>query len=276
MKPADACKTCEDILVADKQYNIDHHILPSRNAIIDNLLSRRLELTGAYEELYRKLSGYHNALQVFFDALLCCAMAWSPKAVAKSRNDRTKLDQLNQKIAKVAGSLAELFEERDSLHDHSSFYSDTHYHVCEVIDVAAGHNGHFNGWVKEPLSALRGQFDMKYWPSIAEFVHVLADDAENAKSYPSNPTTAAATTGLRASDTDFFKALLCRLEDETISNHSFLPDGLKLTDATLGVLATCALNLPSNKEWDGDYVKRLRQRIKAEAKSATAAADCTL
>ena len=117
---------------------------------------------------------------------------------------------------------------------------------------------------------------MKYWPSIAEFIHVLADDAENAKSYPSNPTTAAATTGIRASDTDFFKALFCRLEDETVSNHSFLPDGLKLTDATLGALATCALNLPSNKEWDADYVKRLRQRLKAQAKSVPEDVDCNL
>ncbi len=267
MKTSESCKACEGILIADKQYNIDNQILPSRNVIIDNLLGRRLELLDAYEELYRKLNSHPNGLRIFFDALLCCAMAWSPKDVAKSRNERTRLDHLNQKIAKAAENLADLLDERDDLHNHSDFYSDAHYHVCEVIEVAAEHNGHFNGWVKEPLAALRGRFDMKYWPSIADFIHVLADDAERARSRPSNTTTAAATTGPRASDTDFFKALFCRLQEETVSNHSFLPTDLRLTDSALGSLTTCALNLPPAKEWDAAYVKRLRQRLKTAAKA---------
>src|SRR5690606_35093500 len=48
-------QTCENILIDDKTYNVEHNILPSENAIIDRLLARRLELNEAYGELYDKL-----------------------------------------------------------------------------------------------------------------------------------------------------------------------------------------------------------------------------
>ncbi|MEN1529521.1 hypothetical protein [Pseudomonas aeruginosa] len=34
-------QTCENILIDDKTYNVEHNILPSENAIIDCLLARR-------------------------------------------------------------------------------------------------------------------------------------------------------------------------------------------------------------------------------------------
>ena len=46
---------CENLLIDGKRYNIEHHILPSENAVADRLLLRGLELKEAYEELHEKL-----------------------------------------------------------------------------------------------------------------------------------------------------------------------------------------------------------------------------
>jgi hypothetical protein len=267
----DPTEVCEEILRAEKQYNLDHAILPSENAVIDRLLGRRIELTDAYAELHSKLAARPNALKTLLGVVLSTAAFWNPDRIAEARGERQRLKAVNALIADKAADLAALLRERSELHNASGFAGNTHYHVCRVIEDAAKANYLFGSWVRDDLRALRGRFDLKYWPRIHEFVDALAHDARNAVPEPTDPVTAAATAGIRGSRADFFKALQAAIEENSSGSGGFLPPSLRLTDPTLASLANCALDLGPDDLADGDYVKRLRQRARDSARRARVA-----
>ncbi|HCI2720118.1 hypothetical protein OVV30_00960 [Pseudomonas aeruginosa] len=250
----------EKLLLEGRQYNIEHHILPSENAVTDRLLARGVELKDAYDELHEKLHSHPPALQVFLGLVLSTAAFWNPQKMQEARAARSDLSNVNRQIARKADELAALLEQRSDLHDTSGFSSETHYHVGDVIEAASRDNYLFQSYVQEKLDALRGQFDLKYWPSLSDFMRELASDAEKAEMAATDPLTAAATAATRPSKADFFKALFASIEENSAENHGQLPRGFKLTDRTLASLANCALDLSPHELLDEAYVKRLRQR----------------
>lgn len=254
--------TCEEFLLAEKRSNIENQILPSEVAIVDRLLSRSLELTDAYDDLYANLHHHPKALDAFLGALLSTAAFWNPKKMDEARQRRRHLDEVNRKISEHAAALAELLDERSDLHDVSGFISETHDHVCDVVEDAAKSNHLFKFYVQDRLKQLHCQFDMRYWPSLGEFASALALDAYNAKSAASDSLTHAGTAGQRASLTDFFNVFSTALRQNSKSSGGFLPQDLKLKDGTLSALANCALDLPPDEGIDGNYVKRWRQRLR--------------
>lgn len=253
-------KICENILIEIKRKNTERNIWPSENLIADRLLRRGVELSEAYEELYSKLYESQFALETLLGLVLNTAVLWNPERISEARCARDELAAINQQIASRATELAELLEQRSDLHNTSGFSSDTHYSVCGVIDAAAKGNHLFKGYVQERIQALRGQFDLKYWPSLSEFFQEVAYDAQNARIEATDPMTAAATIAVRCSLADFFKALFVLIEENSPTNHGHLPRDFKLTDNTLASLANCALDLGPDDLVDGPYVKRLRQR----------------
>ena len=259
-QPKNPQQVCEDILLEGKRYNNEHHILRSENAVADRLLARGMELRDAYEELHVKLHAHPPALQVLLGLVLSTAAIWNPEKMQEARAARSDLANVNQQIARKAAELAMLLEQRSDLHDTSGFSSDTHYHVCNVIEAASQHNYLFRSYVQEKLGALRGQFDPKYWPSLGEFLQELASDADKAVMEATDPLTAVATAAARPSKADFFKALFASIEENSAKSYGQLPRGFKLTDRTLASLANCALDLGPDDLVDDAYMKRLRQR----------------
>ncbi|KJV31568.1 hypothetical protein VI06_06885 [Aquitalea magnusonii] len=259
-QPKTPQQICENLLLEGKRYNIEHRILPSENAVADRLLSRGNELRDSYEELHDKLHARLPALQAFLGLVLSTAAFWNPEKMQEARAARSDLADLNQQIARKAAELATLLEQRSDLHNTSGFSSNTHYHVCGVIEAASQHHALFQSYVQEKLDALCGQFDLKYWPSLGEFLQELASDAEKAVMEATDPLTAAATAATRPSKADFFKALFAAIEENSAENYGQLPRGLKLSDRTLASLANCALDLGPDDMVDDAYMKRLRQR----------------
>lgn len=255
---SDARKRCEDILREDIRYNTEIDILPSEVEIANRLLARPEELLDAYEELHSKLRYNPIGLKVFFNILLSAAAVWSPERMAEARAQRDRLARVNKQIARKAMELAGLLRERSDLHNHSGFVSETHYHVLEVMQEAARGNPRFGMYVSDALRSLRGQFDLKYWPSLPDFVAVLGVDADKANAEAHDPLTAAGTESSRASQADFFKAWFAAIEENT--GGGALPRGLKLTDGAYASLANCALGFDVDQIVDAGYVKRLRQR----------------
>lgn len=266
LQPTNAREVCENLLLEGKRYNIEHHHLPSENAVADRLLGRGIELRDAYQELYDKLHAHPPALQVFLGLVLNTAAFWNPEKMQEARAARSDLANVNQQIARKAAELALLLEQRSVLHDTSGFNSDTHYHVCDIIEAASQHNGLFQNYVQEKLSALHGLFDLKYWPSLSEFLQALATDAEKAMIAATDPLTAAATAAVRPSRADFFKALFAAIEENSAKSYGQLPIGFKLTDRTLASLANCALDLGPDDLVDDAYMKRFRQRERSGTK----------
>lgn len=254
-------KICEKILIAEKHYNLEHHILPSENVIADRLLARGVELKDAYEELYDKLHPHPMALEVFLGLVLNTAAFWSPDKIKEARTSRNELANVNNLIARRSEELAALLEQRSELHNTSGFTSETYYHVVQVIEAASQENYLFQSHIQDKLRAIRGQYDFKYWPALSQLVRVIGTDADNnATAEATDPLTAAATTSLRPSKADFFKALFAAIVENSAENYGRLPAGFKLTDRTLASLANCALDLDVNDMVDEAYMKRLRQR----------------
>lgn len=266
LQPINAQQACENILIEEIRYNNEHHVWPSESAIADRLLSRGIELREAYKELHEKLHAHPPALQVFLGLVLTTAAFWNPEKMQEARAASVDLTKINQQIAKKAAELAILVELRSNLHDTSGFSSDTHYHVCNVIDAASQHNYLFRSYVQEKLRSLRSQFDMKYWPSLGAFLQELASDAEKAVMAATDPLTAAATAGIRPSKADFLKALFASIEENSTKSYGQLPNGFKPTDRTLASLANCALDLMEDDLIDDAYMKRLRQRERNKVK----------
>ncbi|EPR21239.1 hypothetical protein L905_06985 [Agrobacterium sp. TS43] len=256
---------CESILRAEISYNTERHILPSENIVAHRFLSRQPELVEAYTELVGKLHKHRNALESCLKAILYTSAFWSPGKLDKARRDRERLDAVNAAIASKAGELALLLEERSELHNKSQFHSDTHYDVCDVIVQAAAQNHRFNSFVRPEFSALSGQYDLKYWPTLGEFAHTLSNDAAAARSLASDPLTAVGTKASRASLADYFKALFAAMEENGVKDHGFLPHGFRISDSTFASIAACALDLGADDIVDAAYVKRLRQRQREES-----------
>lgn len=256
----DPKKSCENVLIQGKRYNIEHGILHSENAVAARLLARNIEISEAYGELHSKLYAHPGALQTFLGLVLSTAAFWSPAKMSQARIARDELANVNQKIARNAAELADLLHQRSALHNTSGFSSESHYHVCDVIEAAAKNNYLFKSYVQERLGALKGQFDLKYWPTLSDFLDELASDSEAAVVEASDPLTAAATMATRPSLADFFKALFAAIEENSGRNYGRLPHDLKITDNALASLANCALGLGPDDLVDGPYVKRLRQR----------------
>lgn len=265
-QPLNPQEICENFLLEEKRYNNERSILPSENAIADRLLARGNELQDAYEELHYKLHARPQALQTLLGLVLSTAAFWNPMRIQDTRAARSDLANVNQQIARKAAELATLLEQRSILHDTSGFSSDTHYHVCNVIEAASRHNYLFKSYVQEKLASLRSQFDLKYWPSLDEFLQELSHDSEKAILEATDPLTAAATSATRSSKADFFKALFAAIEENTVENHGLLPGGFKLTDRTVASLANCALDLGPDELIDDAYIKRFRQRERNGAK----------
>lgn len=257
---------CEKLLIEGKNYNIEHNILPSENAVADRLLARGTELTAAYEDLYNKLYRHRHALKIFLGLLLSVAAFWNPEKILQARGARADLAGVNKQIADKAAELATLLEQRSELHNTSGFSSNTHYSVCRVIEAAGKENHLFQWHVQERLSAISAQFDLKYWPSLSQFLGELASDAEAGSMEAMDPSTAAATFAARPSLADFFKALFASIKENSVHNYGHIPVDFKPADNTLAALANCSLNLGPDNLVSSEYVKRLRQRERDWAK----------
>lgn len=251
---------CEDILRKDKQYNLEHKCWPSQNRVIDLLLKRGLELENAYQELHLKLGHHPHALEEFLTLLLSTAALWKPEAMKAARASRDRLIVVNRQIADKASELSKLLSERCELHNHSGFAGKTHYHVCEVIEAAAEYNPLFEMEVREEFSRLHHQYDLKYWPSLSNFMDELFQDAHDVEIEATDPLTKAATESSRSSKGDFLRAFFTAIEESSNREFGRLPSDLRITDNTMSSLVNCALDLQEEEMASADYMKRFRQK----------------
>ncbi len=263
----DPTQVCEDALRTDKAYNIEKQILPSEVRIIDRLLARRVELVDAYAEIYEKLHARPHGIATMLGIITNVAAFWNPAKVADAREARGRLQEVNRKIAELALDLAGLIEDRSEISNRSGFASDTYYHIVDVIDAASSDNGFYRFHLRDELKPLSARYDLKYWPSLADIMRVIGQDAEDADTKATDTLTKAATTGSRGSRADFFKALFQLIRENADSHPGHIPRGFKLSDDCLASLANCALALGPDDLVDGAYVKRLRQRARERKKS---------
>ncbi|MCP5214332.1 MAG: hypothetical protein H6995_04925 [Pseudomonadales bacterium] len=259
-----ATEKCEEILRKSMAYNIAHSILPSENGVIDRLLNNKENMKYVYAELSKSLN--EQQIEVFLSLVLSCAAFWNPKKAATYRTERKELFEVNRQIAKVAQQLVGLLERRDELHNHSGFSSGTHYSIINVIENASKDNFLYRSYIKKPLSHIKHQFDLKYWPSIEEVVAEVGLDAGSADIYATDSLTEASTASSRPSKIDFLRALFSALQENSGRKFGLIPENFELSDNSISEVMNCALQLDHEELVDASYVKRERQRQREQQK----------
>lgn len=258
-----AVELCEEFLKNDRAYNVENDIWANVVEITDRLLTRRTEMTVVYKELAENYEQSH--INAFLDIVMSTAAFWNPQAASEYRAQKKQLIETNAELAKVAEKLAALLAKRKELNNSSNFYSNSHYSIVDVIDNASQYNGHYTGFLKQPLERLGGQYDLKYWPSLSEVVSEIGKDAMSSEVYSSDSWTEAATSSQRSSVADFFRVLFAAIEEHSERINGVLPLSFKLTDNSLSIIANCALNLEPEEIIDGQIVKGIRQRLRKSA-----------
>jgi len=251
---------CEQYLLREKKHRIDQRILISEIAVIDRLLDRSIDL----DSLYCEISNNYRPDQweCFLDVAVNVAAFWNPEEARAFREKRKRLEYVNSSISTLASQLSELLDERCQLHDESGFYADTHYDVIDVIDKAAEENYLYRSYVQDDLKRLGCQFDLKYWPSLADFVSELAQDAEQAEVVAGDSWTDAATMSSRTSKYDFLRALFVAIRENSSLYRGSLPANFKIRDDGWATLVNCLLNLDVDELVDAQYIKRFRQKLR--------------
>ncbi|MEM8848585.1 MAG: hypothetical protein AAGE03_00985 [Pseudomonadota bacterium] len=254
----DSTIMCEDSLREERSYNLENEILPSETRVIDRMLERTLELEGAYADSCAKLGADMRAIRVLFSLVLSCAAFRTPDSIDNVRRDARRLGEVNADIAKHAVRLARVLQERTRVQDRSSLCSGTRSHICDLIDDASQDNGFYNSWLKERLSVLRGQFDMKYWPNVEQIVTAIGEDAGRAQIAPIGDMAEVAVQSPRPSKASFLRILFRKIEDAKGDDDGGLPSNFHLRDETYAALTSVSLDL--DDMIDGPFVKRLRQQ----------------
>lgn len=257
-----ATEICEGILRRHIESNIQQDILASETAVAKRLLARSTELAQAYDEVYGKLRGKPYALDIFMGMLLSLQAFWSRQDIAKARRERGTLQNVNERIEELAFDLAELLEQRNQLHNTSGFASSTLYHIVDVIDRANQGNGFYSSHLRNKLLPLANQYDLKYWPEVADCLRVLAQDAASAEIEATDPLTEAATMSSRPSTSDSVWAFLAFIEESKGDFEGRLPVDFKLTDKTMADLLNVVLDLSPETLLTSERIKGIRHRPK--------------
>lgn len=257
LNPTEICVTR---LKEHRAENIKNDISPSENQVIDRLLLHSKSLQELYSEICAKLMG--NQIACLLGILLDISIYWRPEANKTARDDRQKLIELNQDIVKKSNELAQLLRKRSEICNLSGFSCNTYYDICDVIEDAAKDNDLFKSYIRKRFTSVRAGFDLKYWPDLPSVVSQIGSDAECAEVVASDPLTAAATESLRASVTDYFKALFAAFNENEKRFGGLLPNGFKLTDGSLAAMANIFLDLQPESIIDSGYVKGVRQRLR--------------
>lgn len=250
----------ENCLQGKIDYNDEHHVSPSETALARRILARGLELKGMYDAAYSGLQD-DFARRTFLD---CCVLAvglfWTETDGKQARDDKKRLEELNAAIAEQADELSRLLEQRERLNSKAAVTTDAAYHIIDIFDQANPGGGLYQSFLREPLDGLRGRFDLKYWPKLADVVQAIGEDAARADVKPADPLTAAMCESTRSSKADVVRAIQASIADNKHGGMGCLPKSFKLSDGALASLASVLLDLPPNAVIDAKYVKNIGER----------------
>ena len=168
---------------------------------------------------------------------------------------------INADIAKKAQELARLLDRRSQLGNKHSLRPSEDYHPLDWIGRAAASTSdretgyRFESYVKPELERARCEFDLKYWPTLADVLMAAVHFAAEAQIDPTDPLTEAALSSRKDTAHVFVRAFLAGLRES-----DRLPADFKLSHSALATIANCALGLSDEDALDAHAVKIMLHR----------------
>ncbi|MGG6462612.1 hypothetical protein [Solilutibacter silvestris] len=261
-KSTPARLACETHLREEIQRNTEAQIAFSETAVAQRLLAASAAMGPVYDEIYPPLSKDGMAFKIFLNCLTWMGAYMTPEQIAQERADRAELIAVNRDIEEAAETLASLLEQRQELHERSGFGSETLYDIAGVIDQAGDQSGRYGMLLKPELDKLNVRYDLKYWPSLAECIRAISDDARRAEVTPNDSVTAVATESQRPSKSDFIRGLLAQIDRNKGDYLGGIPTDFTMSNDDLATIVNVILDLPVTELADANSVKVLRHRMK--------------
>lgn len=253
----------KEFLKNELEYNSAKSILPSENVILERLLERDLEMSDVYEELSGRLGSDQGKEQIL-KTIVSAAAYWNPDEARKFREDKKRLIELNEQIADSAEKLAGLLQFREEISERSGFSAYDDYHFMEWVEKAAETNYRYKWYLADKIASLRSQFDLKYWPTSVEVIEAIKTFALETEIEAMDTWTEASISSKKSSTADFVRTICKALEEQTKYDFFGIPNDFRLSDSALASIINCTLNLLDDDIIDSNYVKNVRQRMRAK------------
>ncbi len=196
------------------------NICRSKVVLIDRILMRNeAALDDAWAGLIASCPEGHppgmtwERWQLVLDRLLDVALDYTPEKIERSRYAKDRIAELNLEIASRAGELAKLLRTRNALRAHGDFTLPNDHTPLDLMQRAAELSEHdhtaylYDRHIAPTLEDLDRRFDLKYWPTTADFLDALAEAQHLDEPEAQDSLTAAALQVREASARDFMRAV---------------------------------------------------------------------
>lgn len=258
--PTDFCRAfIERELLSDRKKKIGM----SHWNTMERLIARSDELELVYSELIGafgysdKFEGYPPSNSYIW---LILELIWRSEEFAKSeikqtREDLKELSQVNEDIVDLAMNLSMKLRRQDELFEKSGFKRPAFQTVFDLIEGAGSNNYLFESYLLDSFKELDNQYELKYWPTVADLVDEIAHFEYNQEKISHMYLPEKVVTG-RASDIKDFVLSF----DGRFNDRNGLPKKFKFSNNAMAEIINVVLNLPSDQLASGDAVRLVRNR----------------
>ncbi|MEG6138933.1 hypothetical protein [Enterobacter kobei] len=233
--------------------------------VFERFIGRHNEMQHVYRELgvtgVTGLKLWNLLEQFIFSGTFC-----TEENHTELRADYHELTVLNDAISDASTRLAGMLERRAKiLNESGHFRCERMVGLPDLIDEAGRGNGHYQLHLRREL-ALLSRYDLKYWPGIADILHVMGLELVDIAF--TDECTEAIVNARRPSLTDYFRVLFDHISALKTGDWYDLPKNFRMSDNALATVCNVALNLPSEDVTDAAYVKRTHHRLKEQGFTA--------
>lgn len=199
------------------------------------------------------------------DILVASVKYWNPDRIAERREALRRIHELDAEIAKSAAALAKNLRMRNDIRErHGIGKSISDYNIPDAFPqllekyaaLEQPDSALCQQWLLKELRPIIERFDLKYWPTLPDFLEIVATAAgieDEFGAVVEDNATRRALDSPEASQSDFIRAFFALL-DESRDIHRNWRD---LKNPALAALMNAGLGL-IEKQITPDWVGRLK------------------
>jgi hypothetical protein len=246
-------------------YRCDEPIWMSYWPVMERMIDRADELKLPFQELIDafgysdRLEGHspNNAYIWLTLEHIWCSYDYRKEDVIDAREDLRELRALKQEIVELASTLADKLQCQSELYENSGFSKPNYQFIDDLIEQASEGNYLYKWHVSEKVKSLTYQYDLKYWPSLADLVSAISrfEDTQPDPAHIQYP--GHVINGREPDIKDFVLSF-----DGHFDEQNNLKTGFRFSNNAVADIINVILDLPVDKLATGDAVRVVRNRFK--------------
>jgi hypothetical protein len=158
----------------------EKHIWMSSWKTMERLIDRSEEMQVTFEELIAEF-GYSDRSDPFCSQTsknaiwLVLEHIWRGheydlESVNQAREERKTLNQVDNKVLRLAEELVDALHEQENLYEQSGFPRADYQSAIGVLELARENHTRYLSYISGKIKPLASQFDFRYWPDRSELI----------------------------------------------------------------------------------------------------------